>query len=256
MRRKKQSREQATNVTENTISDWDVGVGPPGIISSFRFPTKQAKAGFSSLWFSDLKLTVRWKREKGRDNNVAPGQIHSPRAQRFISSTKVVYTLFGSDLFALWCRQQRSHWQKEFSKCHKRLFSYADCTFSINRPMAYNFTIIVRYWLLLLLLLLILTGSEMGEMQAGPVTVQGPTPLRKPYKYMNTGQVKKNETTLHIQYKVNFYDRRTWKASFDIKTLKVLFALGARLLLSRPSVMGASVAEWRVTSRRRIVCWS
>jgi hypothetical protein len=75
-------------------------------------------------------------------------------------------------------------------------------------------------------------------------------------KYKNTGQVKKNETTLHIQYKVTIYDRRTCKASMDRKTLDVLFALGARLLLSRCSVSGASVAKWRVTSRRRIACWS
>jgi hypothetical protein len=37
-----------------------------------------------------------------------------------------------------------------------------------------------------------------------------------------TGQVKKNESTLRISYKVTIYDRRTCKASMDRKTLKVL----------------------------------
>jgi hypothetical protein len=39
----------------------------------------------------------------------------------------------------------------------------------------------------------------------------------------------------------------------DRKTLKVLFALGICLLLSRCSVRGASVAKWQVTGRRHIV---
>jgi hypothetical protein len=56
---------------------------------------------------------------------------------------------------------------------------------------------------------------------------------------MYTGQIKKNETTLHIHYEVTIDGRRPCKASMDRKTLKVLFALGAPLLLSRCSIRGA-----------------
>lgn len=79
----------------------EMGVSPPGIISDFRFPPKQAKAGFRSLWLAIWSLCVgdrggaEWRGQWCR-----PRQSHSPRAQRFISSTRVVYTLFGSDLLA------------------------------------------------------------------------------------------------------------------------------------------------------------
>jgi hypothetical protein len=80
------------------MHEW-VGSALAGIISGFRFPPKQAKAGFPSLWFSDLKLMLRWKGGLGEGGR-RDGTMMSPSANPFSKSSKiyklsakVVYTL-------------------------------------------------------------------------------------------------------------------------------------------------------------------